>query len=178
MFVKVNLGGGLTSTFFYFERGNSDVASAAAAYFILVENRHWQVLEFDARFFQRLTHYLHLAIHRMNVIQKLLDGTRHGIGQVLGRAIGVEADLLCIRAATILGGIGRDVVAPDYPSRHPDHGGAGRHVLHHGVGADAHAFAEHDWGEHLGARAHHHIAAEGGMALAFLPTGAAQCDAW
>src|SRR3569623_1621932 len=81
----------------------------------------------------------------MNVIEKLVDGARHRVGQVLGRAVSVEADFLSIRAAAILGGIGRDVVALHYPSRHPDHGGAGRHVLHHyGVGADANVYAVND----------------------------------
>src|SRR3569623_3480286 len=55
----------------------------------------------------------------MNVIEKLVDGARHRVGQVLGRAVGVEADFLSIRAAALLGGIGRDVVALHYPSGHP-----------------------------------------------------------
>ena len=66
-------------------------------------------------------------------------------------------------------------VAPHHASWNAHHRGVGGYVLnHHGVAADAHVVAHLDVAEHLGARAHDHVVAERGVALAVLVARAAQ----
>src|SRR5262249_47059228 len=113
---------------------------------------------------------LELLLERLDLFLEGVDAIHHlleGSGQRVGQIGLVEIDAAHPGAITEC-----------YPPRHADDNRVFRHLPHHHrARADAAARADGEGPDNLGARAHHHVVAEGGMTLLPLVAGAAEGDA-
>src|SRR5690606_7093970 len=121
---------------------------------------------------EREVHLLQAAIHGMQMIKHLTDRLGHRVRHVLAHRIGIETVLFGNGLALgllLTGGLDH------HPARIADHGDTRRYRLgDHRVGADLGAGADGEWPENLRAGADDHAVFQGWVALALVPTGAAQ----
>ena len=118
----------------------------------------------------------------MHVIEHRVHGARDRIGHVLAHAVGIEAELLLHGLAAFR--VDRRLLrhirlgALDDLAGNADDGGTGRHFTRdHGIGADLGAGTDGERAENLGAGTDDDTIAEGRVALAGVPGGAAEGDA-
>ena len=127
-----------------------------------------------AEVFQGTAHTVQLAVHRLQVIQQLTDGTRYRVRHVFADAIGIEADLLGHGLALGLLLITHFRLDDD-PPRNTDNRCARRYSLgHHSIGADLGARTHGKRTEHLRARPDYNAIFQRRVALAFVPGCATQ----
>src|SRR3569832_947774 len=176
--IKVNRDRCSASTFFCGTGRRRHLLLLRTANIALVYLGQRCVLKLEPGLFEGLAQSLHLGIHRVDVVQQLVEGVGDGIGHVLRRAVGIEADLLGEGPAAVLRLVARRLIALHHAPRHAHHRGTRRHIFHyHCIGADTRAVAQGDGSQLLRARSHHDVIAQCRVSLALLPGRPAQGDA-